>query len=188
MFSFNNDIAEIEKEIREYEQNMKEQKEQNDEDNDYEYEEYNSKNKKSSKFGSNTSNKEAKEDENYIYVADNGDLHYIDQDGNTYKCREEDGDYIIEERISSIHDPPYGENNVSSKNSKTNSKKEKTKSKDTDFLKEKEEFDDEDEDNDIFDENVKEAIFEEFSFTRENAIKDPYFSYIHKLRDKVDYF
>lgn len=41
-----------------------------------------------------------KEGEESLYVAENGDLHYVDENGNIFKCREENGEYLLEEQIA----------------------------------------------------------------------------------------
>ncbi len=181
MFSFNNEIEDLnlENEFKLNEKNTNDHDQE--EENEYNYEEVLIKNNKSS------SNKSTKEEENYIYVAENGDLHYVDQEGSIFKCREDDGDYILEEQIFSAK-----ENLIKEKKNK------QTKEVDDDDLKDEYFLDEQNEDsleNDDEKANVskKEILFEEFVFMRNeedakvrNITKgDLTLERIHKLRDKV---
>lgn len=191
MFSFNNELEELENEMKTNEENTNEQYEE--EENDYTYEEVPSKTNKSS----NKSTKETKEDENYIYVAENGDLHYVDQEGNVFKCREDDGDFILEEQIFSAS---------KTKNTTPAPKKQEKPSKSDnnnnselnleEMLKQEKDGSSEPEDEEG---NKKEVVFEEFVFVRnvmhdtpggkdssKNITKnDNKLERVHKLRDKV---
>jgi hypothetical protein len=119
-------------------------------------------------FEENSSKKSKEKGEEYIYVADNGDLHYVDENGNIFKCREERGEYLLEEQL-------YFSNNNN--------------------FKKKEEYDDEDDaevfkkirnDNKIEENKVKQPVYEEINFLKAPNYKiDSVFDKIHVLRKKV---
>ena len=205
MFSFNNEIEDLEDELRMNEQNnMKNEEydEEDDDENDYNYEEVSNKNNKPS----NKSSKD-KEEENYIYVAENGDLHYVDQEGNIFKCREEDGDFILEEQIFSSKENTLKSNKNKEKNeydSKINHKSKKNKEefdlKDNDYFQDEKKYSSDNSEDKFEESNQKEVIFEEFVFVKndqetQNIIKGKNITkndskplkleIIHKLRDKA---
>lgn len=197
MFSFSNGASsDLDKELKEYEENLREKHaddyEEDDFDYNYAYDEIPMKNKKfgsqNQKKSKNKDKNKNKEEDNYIYVAENGDLHYIDQEGNIYKCREEDGDYILEERISSAKENPFqNEDKNGKKNNKTIDleKKIEKKEKNTNFIKEQAE-DSNEEDESNSDDNEKDVVFEELLFVKENySENDDNIPTIHKMRNKV---
>ena len=185
-------MEELENEMKPNEENTNDQYEE-EEENEYGCEEVPTKTSKSS----NKSTKETKEDDNYIYVAENGDLHYVDQEGNVFKCREDDGDFILEEQIFSASN---------TKNTTAAPKKQEKSSKSDnnnnselnleEMLKQEKNGSSEPEDDEG---NKNEVVFEEFVFVRnamnetpggkdtgKNITKtDNKLERVHKLRDKV---
>lgn len=193
MFSFGNGATnDLDRELKEYEENLREKATDNYEEDDFEYNyAYDEIPTKDKAFASQKKSKnKEKEGDNYIYLAENGDLHYIDQEGNIYKCREEDGDYILEERISSAKDNQL-QNKNEEKNGKNSTntidleKKFEKKEKNRNFHKEEaDELNEEEESNS--DDNEKDVVFEELLFVKENFNEnDDSIPTIHKLRNKV---
>lgn len=193
MFSSNNELEELENELKVNEENNDSNDQYDDYDNEYNYEEVPNKNSKQA------ASKSSKEDDNYIYVAENGDLHYVDQEGNVFKCREEDGDVILEEQIFSVSKTAPNKSTSSSKNHSKSSKPKIIEENDDPELNSDDLFKN-DESLENFeghtDDGKKEAIFEELVFVRneittfgdkgKNITKhDSKLERIHKLRDKA---
>lgn len=207
IFSFNRG-ENFEKELVDYEKNQFEPNEDDyeNDDNDEEIEIYEEESPNKNKLYAYQRVKYPNEEENYIYLAENGDLHYVDIEGNTFKCREENGDLILEERVVDNSEYLNKINKKCDKNIKNESKKlSKQISKEEDEHEKPDLSLKEDKCNYLANENGNfieiektEVVFEEFVFSRNEeeyefqnkkcknyTQVDKKLQRIHKLRDKV---